>query len=45
MTLRHRALTVALLVASNHEPLRAAIGPAAQKLPGVFGGLVNLLAH
>jgi hypothetical protein len=32
-------------MASDHAPLRAAIVPAAQTLPAVFGALVNLLAH
>ena len=45
MTRRYRGLTAALLMASSHAPLRAAIVPGAQALPGVFGRLVNLLAH
>jgi flavin-dependent dehydrogenase len=45
MTRRYRALTTALLLASTHAPLRPAIVPAAQMLPGVFGRLVNLLAQ
>ena len=45
MTRRYRALTAGLLMASTHAPLRAAIVPAAQALPGVFGKLVDLLAH
>jgi flavin-dependent dehydrogenase len=45
MTRRYRALTAGLLMASTHAPLRAGIVPAAQTLPGVFGKLVDLLAH
>jgi flavin-dependent dehydrogenase len=45
MTRRYRALTAALLVASTRAPLRAAIVPAAQRMPRAFGELVNLLAH
>jgi flavin-dependent dehydrogenase len=45
MTRRYRALTAGLLMASAHAPLRAGIVPAAQALPGVFGKLVDLLAH
>jgi flavin-dependent dehydrogenase len=45
MTRRYRALTVALLQASAHAPLRAGIVPTAQALPTVFGRLVNLLAQ
>ena len=45
MTRRYRFLTAALLRASAVGPVRAAIVPAARALPGVFGGLVNLLAH
>lgn len=45
MTRRYRALTAALLRASGYRPLRSNIVPAANALPGVFGGLVNLLAQ
>lgn len=43
-TLRPRLITHALLAATQHRPLRRAMVPAAQALPGVFGGAVNLLA-
>ena len=45
MTRRYRALTVALLQASAHAPLRAGIVPAAQTSPFLFNRLVNLLAR
>ncbi len=45
MTRRYRALPAGLLYAGTHAPLRAAIVPAAQTFPGVFGSLVNLLAR
>lgn len=45
MTRRYRFLTAALLRASAHRSVRSGIVPAAQALPGVFGGMVNLLAH
>jgi flavin-dependent dehydrogenase len=45
LTRRYRMLTAALLHAGAHAPLRAAIVPAAQRLPNVFGRLVNVLAH
>lgn len=44
-TRRYRMLTAAMLYASAHAPLRARIVPAAQGLPSVFTGAVNLLAH
>jgi flavin-dependent dehydrogenase len=45
LTRRYRMLTASLLQASAYKPLRSAIVPAAQMLPGVFAGLVNLLGH
>ncbi len=45
LTRRYRVLTAALVQASAHAPVRAAIVPAAQALPRVFSRLVNLLAH
>ena len=44
LTRRYRMLTAALLQASARPAVRAGIVPAAQALPGVFTGLVNLLA-
>jgi hypothetical protein len=38
-------LTAAILCASAHAPLRSRIVPAAQGLPAVFTGAVNLLAQ
>jgi len=44
-TRRYRTLTGALVRASARPPLRASIVPAAQALPAVFAGLVNLLGN
>jgi flavin-dependent dehydrogenase len=45
VTRRYRMLTAAMLYASAHAPLRSRIVPAAQGLPIVFTGAVNLLAQ
>ncbi len=45
LTRRYRMITAAVLQASSHRPLRAAVVPAAQALPAVFSRLVNQLAH
>jgi len=44
LTRRHRVLTQSLLAASRVRPLRRALVPAADRLPGVFGAVVNALA-
>jgi flavin-dependent dehydrogenase len=44
MSRRYRLLTAAVLQASAMRPLRSRIVPAAAQFPGVFGGVVNLLA-
>lgn len=44
VTRRSRLLTEALLRGSRSPGPRAALVPAAQRLPGVFGGVVNALA-
>ncbi|MEI6251646.1 MAG: NAD(P)/FAD-dependent oxidoreductase [Mycobacteriaceae bacterium] len=45
MSRRYRLLTAGLLQASGIPPVRAAIVPAANALPGAFGRIVNLLAY
>jgi flavin-dependent dehydrogenase len=45
LTRRYRMLTAALLQASAYPPVRARIVPAAVAMPGVFTGVVNLLAQ
>ena len=45
MSRRYRLLTAGLLQASGVPPVRAAIVPAANALPAVFGRMVNLLAY
>jgi flavin-dependent dehydrogenase len=45
MSRRYRLLTAGLLQASGVAPVRAAIVPAANAMPRVFGGIVNLLAY
>ncbi|WP_313676560.1 NAD(P)/FAD-dependent oxidoreductase [Mycolicibacterium sp.] len=45
MSRRYRVLTAGLLYASAVRPVRAMIVPAADALPRVFGGIVNLLAY
>jgi hypothetical protein len=45
MSRRYRLLTAGLLQASGIAPVRAAIVPAANAMPRVFGGIVNLLAY
>jgi len=45
MSRRYRALTGGLLYASGVRPVRAMIVPAADAMPRVFGGIVNLLAY
>lgn len=45
MSRRYRMLTAGLLHASGVKPVRAAIVPAADALPAVFGRIVNLLAY
>lgn len=45
MSRRYRLLTAGLVQASGVPPVRAGIVPAAQALPAVFGGIVNLLAQ
>jgi flavin-dependent dehydrogenase len=44
MSRRYRALTAAVLQASATPVLRSRIVPAAARFPGVFSGVVNLLA-
>jgi hypothetical protein len=44
MSRRYRLLTAAVLKASA-SPLRPAIVPAAAYVPGVFRGVINLLAE
>ena len=44
MSRRYRLLTAAVLQASAMRPLRTRIVPAAAQFPGVFSGVVNLLA-
>jgi flavin-dependent dehydrogenase len=43
-TRRYRVLTRSVLYAAQHEPLRRAVVPAAQALPGVFTSAVRALA-
>lgn len=43
LTLRHRALTAALLAAARHPVTARLIVPAAQRAPGVFGAAVHAL--
>jgi flavin-dependent dehydrogenase len=45
MSRRYRLLTAAVLQASVRRPLRSRIVPAAAQFPGVFRGVVNLLAN
>lgn len=45
MSRRYRLLTAGLLQASGMPGVRAAIVPAANAMPRVFGGIVNLLAY
>jgi flavin-dependent dehydrogenase len=45
MSRRYRVLTAGLLHASAVRPVRALIVPAADALPRLFGGIVNLLAY
>jgi flavin-dependent dehydrogenase len=45
MSRRYRLLTAAVLQASSMRPLRSRIVPAAAQFPGVFRGVVNLLAE
>lgn len=45
MSRRYRMLTAGLLHASEVKPVRAAMVPAADALPAVFGRIVNLLAY
>ena len=45
MSRRYRLLTAAVLQASATRPLRSRIVPAAAQFPGVFRGIVNLLAE
>ena len=44
MSRRYRLLTAAVLQASAMRPLRSRIVPEAAQFPGVFRGVVNLLA-
>jgi flavin-dependent dehydrogenase len=44
MSRRYRVLTAALLQASARTPVRSRVVPIATALPGVFTGVVNLLA-
>ena len=44
MSRRYRLLTAGLLRASASRPVRSRIVPAANRFPGIFTGLVNLLA-
>ena len=41
----YRLLTAAVLHASEYEPLRSRIGPAAAALPKVFAGIVSQFAE
>ena len=43
-TRRYRGLTRAVLFAAQHEPLRAAVVPAARMLPPLYGAAVRALA-
>jgi flavin-dependent dehydrogenase len=45
LTRRYRLLTESLLAASRAGPLRRALVPAADRLPGAFGAVVNALAR
>lgn len=45
VTRRYRLITASLLSLTRVRPLRRALVPAAQRLPGVFGGAVNSLAR
>jgi flavin-dependent dehydrogenase len=45
MSRRYRMLTAAMLRGSSYPPLRSLLVPAATHFPGVFTGLVNLLAE
>jgi flavin-dependent dehydrogenase len=45
MSRRYRLLTAAVLQASEMRPLRPWIVPAAARFPGLFRGVVNLLAE
>jgi flavin-dependent dehydrogenase len=45
ITRRYRLLTESLLAASRVAPARRALVPTAQRLPGVFGAVVNALAR
>ena len=45
MSRRYRLLTAGVLYASAQTPLRSRIVPAANTFPGVFTGMVNLLAE
>jgi flavin-dependent dehydrogenase len=45
MSRRYRLLTAAVLQASEMRPVRSRIVPAAAQFPGVFRGVVNLLAE
>ena len=45
MSRRYRLLTAAVLHASEHEPLRSRIVPAAAALPKVFAGIVSQFAE
>lgn len=45
MSRRYRILTAGVLHASAHPALRSRIVPAADTFPGVFTGMVNLLAR
>ena len=44
MSRRYRLLTAGLLRASACRPVRSRIVPAANRFPGIFTGVVNLLA-
>ncbi len=44
LTRRYRLLTVSLLTATRLSPVRRALVPTAQRLPGVFAAAVNALA-
>ncbi len=45
MSRRYRLLTAAVLHASAMRPVRSRIVPVAARVPGVFRGVVNLLAE
>ncbi|MCW2849063.1 MAG: monooxygenase [Marmoricola sp.] len=45
VTRHYRLLTASLLGATQVRPLRRALVPAAQRLPGLFSGAVNALAR